>query len=96
MGGLVGWNKGIVTNSFAEGNKRRNTYRRLCGKSNFGSIYLSHSTGHVTAGIYRRRIRRQQRYGRRGGNCYSTGNVIAITPTAAPISEALPGQLPVK
>ncbi len=82
VGGLVGWNKGIVTNSFAEGNVNGgNTTGGFVG-SNFGSIYLSHSTGHVTAGYTAGGFAGSSGMGSEVENCYSTGNVIAITPNS--------------
>ncbi len=76
VGGLVGWNRGIITDSSSSGNvKGGNTTGGLVG-SNWEQIYNSHSTGNVT-GLYT--------VGGFAGsgsqlsvmeNCYSTGNVV--------------------
>ncbi len=76
IGGLVGWNRGIITDSYSVGNvKGGNLTGGLVG-SNWEQIYNSYSTGNVTG------------YYTAGGfagssnilsiieNCYSTGNVV--------------------
>ena len=76
VGGLVGWNRGIIRNSYAEGNVNGgNLVGGLVG-SNWEQIYNSHAMGNVTG---------CQTVGGFAGsnnlyttieNCYSTGNVI--------------------
>ncbi len=75
-GGLVGWNRGIIRNSYAEGNVTGgNLVGGLVG-SNWEQIYNSHAVGNVTG---------CQTVGGFAGssnlyttieNCYSSGNVI--------------------
>ena len=80
VGGFVGWNKGMITDCFAEGNVNGgNTTGGFAG-SNYGSIYDSHATGAVTAGYTAGGFVGNSGIGSELKNCYATGNVIAISP----------------
>lgn len=80
VGGFVGWNKGMITDCFAEGNVNGgNTTGGFAG-SNYGSIYDSHATGAVTAGYTAGGFVGSSGIGSELKNCYATGNVIAISP----------------
>ena len=80
VGGFVGWNKGMITDCFAEGNvDGGNTTGGFAG-SNYGSIYDSHATGAVTAGYTAGGFVGSSGIGSELKNCYATGSVIAISP----------------
>lgn len=79
VGGLVGWNKGTITNSAATGSVTGgNTTGGLVGSNFGGSIYFSHAEGRVmgaytvggfvgASGLYSLTE-----------NCYATGDVVAV------------------
>ena len=80
VGGFVGWNKGMITDCFAEGNvDGGNTTGGFAG-SNYGSIYDSHATGAVTAGYTAGGFVGSSGIGSELKNCYATGSVIAVSP----------------
>lgn len=82
VGGLVGWNKGVVTGSFAQGSiTGGNTTGGFVG-SNFGSIYKSYATGHVMAGYTAGGFAGSSGTGSELQNCYATGDVIATEPNS--------------
>ncbi len=79
LGGLVGFNRGIIVDSYASGNVSGGTAVGGLVGSNWEQIYDSYAIGHVTA------------YGTAGGfvghsnlytkieNCFSTGNVASVS-----------------
>lgn len=80
VGGFVGWNKGMITDCYAEGRvDGGNTTGGFAG-SNYGSIYDSHATGAVTAGYTAGGFVGSSGIGSELKNCYATGSVIAVSP----------------
>lgn len=78
VGGLVGWNTGIISDSAAEGDVRGgNTVGGLVG-TNGGQIYRSHSNGNVSGAYTVGGFVGNQGMDAFIEACYSTGNVTAI------------------
>ena len=76
VGGLVGWNRGVISNSFASGNvKGGNTTGGLAG-SNWEQIYTSYATGNVTGSYSTGGFVGSSSIYSTIEDSYSTGNVI--------------------